>query len=248
MEQADLFRRRNLPHWDRPDAVYFVTSCLEGSIPASGLLEIYRLREELKRRPKPKGQTEAQWKVALWKQQFVAVEKWLDVSPANRALAEPRLAQSVENSVFHFAGQRYDLLAYVVMPSHLHWVFWPLPQWVMTLPAKVKSARQLITYSLKRFTANECNRLRRTRGTFWQVESYDHWVRDAEELERIIHYVEWNPVKAGLVTAPEEWRFSSAALRAEMGIPLGLPLLRVPSPARGSAEEGGSANPSGSES
>ena len=35
-------------------------------------------------------------------------------------------------------------------------------------------------------------------GQFWQHESYDHWTRDLVELERIIRYIEENPVKAGL--------------------------------------------------
>ncbi|MFM8415396.1 MAG: hypothetical protein ACKOCX_11815 [Planctomycetota bacterium] len=36
-------------------------------------------------------------------------------------------------------------------------------------------------------------------------------VRDEEELERIVRYVEYNQVRAGLCGRPEEWDFSSAA-------------------------------------
>ena len=45
---------------------------------------------------------------------------------------------------------------------------------------------------------------------FWQDESYDHLVRDDEEFQRIVRYIEWNPVKAGFVTCPEEFPWSSA--------------------------------------
>jgi len=45
---------------------------------------------------------------------------------------------------------------------------------------------------------------------FWQDESYDHLVRSDAELERIREYIESNPVKAGLVAAPESWQWSSA--------------------------------------
>ena len=38
----EIVRRRHLPHWDVPGAAYFVTTCLDGSIPARGLLEIAR--------------------------------------------------------------------------------------------------------------------------------------------------------------------------------------------------------------
>ena len=45
---------------------------------------------------------------------------------------------------------------------------------------------------------------------FWQDESYDHWVRGPHEFEKIIRYIEWNPVAAGLVKDAEAWRWSSA--------------------------------------
>jgi type I restriction enzyme R subunit len=43
----EQFRRRRLPHLDQPGALYFVTTCLEGSIPASGLKDIYDYRKPL---------------------------------------------------------------------------------------------------------------------------------------------------------------------------------------------------------
>ena len=45
---------------------------------------------------------------------------------------------------------------------------------------------------------------------FWQEESFDHWLRSAEELREAIDYVEGNPVKAGLVETKEQWAWSSA--------------------------------------
>jgi type I restriction enzyme R subunit len=128
--------------------------------------------------------------------------------------------------MFHFAGERYDLWAYVVMPSHLHWLFHPLVEWVKTLPDDGRTPRQRITYSLNRFTATACNRILKVKGAFWQTESYDHWVRDVDSLERIIRYIEGNPVKAHLVEHPEEWRFSSAKARQLTGMEWGFPLRR----------------------
>jgi hypothetical protein len=43
--------------------------------------------------------------------------------------------------------------------------------------------------------------------------SYDHWVRDERELERIAAYIENNPVQAGLATRPEDYAWSSARER-----------------------------------
>jgi hypothetical protein len=96
---------------------------------------------------------------------------------------------------------------------------------VSTVPAN-RSPRQQIQHSVNRHTSLECNRLRGATGAFWQRESYDHWVRDADELERIIHYVEANPVKAGLIDASENWPFSSAHDRKLAGLAFGEPLVR----------------------
>ena len=71
---------------------------------------------------------------------------------------------------------------------------------------------------VKGYTAREANRmLKRTGEQFWQQESFDHWPRDDHEFFRIIQYIENNPVKAGLVRSPEEWKWSSAAERKRRG-------------------------------
>jgi hypothetical protein len=65
---------------------------------------------------------------------------------------------------------------------------------------------------IKGSTAREANRiLGRTGMRFWQEESFDHWIRNAEETRRVRTYIEGNPVAAGLVQKPEEWTWSSAA-------------------------------------
>ena len=66
-----------------------------------------------------------------------------------------------------------------------------------------------IMHSLKGYTAGEANKVLKRSGQLWQHESYDHWVRDDEELERIVDYIAHNPVKAKLVEEPHQWFFSS---------------------------------------
>ena len=60
--------------------------------------------------------------------------------------------------------------------------------------------------SIKRYSAREINRLVKRSGSLWQAESYDHVVRDEDELLRIIQYVMNNPVKAGLVEDWKDWK------------------------------------------
>ena len=93
-----------------------------------------------------------------------------------------------------------EIGSFVVMSNHVHLLMKPVApagqcmQWI-----KGVSARK----------ANEI--LGRTKQPFWQKESYDHWVRSSDEYRRISTYIEWNPIRAGLVTAPELWPWSSAA-------------------------------------
>ena len=94
----------------------------------------------------------------------------------------------------------YTLAAFCVMPNHVHVVLEPLA------PAP------RITKSIKGLTARAANQiLNRTGVPFWMDESYDRWVRDAEERNKIVRYTERNPVAAGLVERVEDWPWSSAA-------------------------------------
>ena len=65
-----------------------------------------------------------------------------------------------------------------------------------------------IMESLKGYTARKCNKALHRSGAFWQTESYDHVVRDGTEFDRIVNYVLNNPVKAGLVSEWQQWKWS----------------------------------------
>ncbi len=88
------------------------------------------------------------------------------------------------------------------MPNHVHLLFTPLER-----PDGTYFSLARIMHSLKRYTAREANKALRRTGQFWQHESYDHFVRDAAEHERIVRYILNNPVSAGLVNHWEEWQW-----------------------------------------
>lgn len=117
-------------------------------------------------------------------------------------LTDDRIARIVASALkFGELNLRlYDLDAWVIMPNHVHIVVLP------TAPL----AR--ITKSLKGFTAKQANAILGRTGPFWQYESYDHWIRDRYHFRSAIRYVELNPVKAGFVDRPEDWRWSSASV------------------------------------
>jgi putative transposase len=140
---------------------------------------------------------------------FAEMDKVLDQASSGPTwLKIPEIAQCVEDAI-KFGDRQlslYTLIAYVIMSNHVHIVVQPKG----TLPR--------ITKSIKGFTARKCNEiLGRTGERFWQDESYDHWARNDRELQKIITYVEKNPVRAGLVTSLEDWPWSSGSTKYNTG-------------------------------
>ena len=191
-----------LPHLKHEGTSYFVTFRLNGTLPKDVLLRFKVEREAIT------AQALAAKRPLTWHEQdelfrwySVRVDKYLDAGHGDCWLARPEIADLVAGAMqFHF-GERFDLHAWVVMPNHVHAVLRPKPDWTFSKMLK----------SWKGFTAREANRLlKRTGTTFWQVESFDHLVRDDDDLHRCCYYTTMNPVNAGLCERPEDWKWSSA--------------------------------------
>jgi putative transposase len=132
---------------------------------------------------------------------FVAMDQILDRADAGPLhLRRPDIAQFlVDAMLYRQIFLNFELHAYVVMANHVHALITP--------HVEVSALMQ----SLKKYTARKANQLLGLTGQpFWQDESYDRLVRDESEFRRIVDYIELNPVKAGLVTTPEAFRWSSA--------------------------------------
>ena len=201
-----LFYRRHLPHLQPPGATLFIAFRLAGSIPAEVLQQLRaeadRVEAILARISDPKERTER-----AYLEQRRLFGKWdtaLDTAQSGPFwLRDSRVAGLVAESMHHRDGWVYDLVAYCIMPNHVHVVYTPLPKEDGTY-----HAMSAIMHSLKLYTASESNLLLGREGQFWQHENYDHVVRDEAELRRIIWYVLNNPVKAGLVECWEDWKWS----------------------------------------
>ena len=92
------------------------------------------------------------------------------------------------DALAHFDGDRYDLLAWCIMPNHVHAVLRP------------KAGHELpdILHSLKSFTSKKANKILNRTGEFWQAEYYDHLVRNEDDFRKQVEYTLENPAKAGL--------------------------------------------------
>jgi REP element-mobilizing transposase RayT len=199
---SGLHSRGVLPHLKKEGASYFVTFRLAGTLPKDVLLRFKAERETIV------AQAEAARRPPTWQEQeelfrwySMRVDNYLDAGHGDCHLGRPEVADLVAGAIQFHANERFDLHAWVVMPNHVHAVLHPRPDWALSEILK----------SWKGFSAREANRvLKRTGTTFWQVESFDHVVRDDNDLHRCCLYTTMNPVNARLCKQPEDWKWSSA--------------------------------------
>jgi Rad3-related DNA helicase/REP element-mobilizing transposase RayT len=184
-----------LPHWRDADAIYAVTFRLEDSVPSFVLKAWETERAEILATSRKGERTltphEERRLADLFSEK---VESFLDTGAGACSLRNPDVAQVVASALAHFNGVRYRLLAWCIMPNHVHAVVQP------------KSGFELsdILHSWKSFTGNKANELLGRSGPFWCVEYYDHLIRDPEDLEHSVEYAWSNPEKSGIRDWP--WR------------------------------------------
>lgn len=183
--------RGYLPHFDVPGLVQFITFRLKDSVPSP---VIARWKEELRITEITKADDPA---MAELRKRIAHYE---DQGHGACQLRNARIAEMVQQALLHFDGERYRLLAWCVMPNHVHVLVecmegWPLAD---------------VVHSWKSYTAKEANRALGREGRFWEPEYFDRFIRNEEHFRRTVAYIENNPIIAGLCSHSGDWPFSSA--------------------------------------
>lgn len=180
--------RGYLPHFDRPGILQFITFHLADSLPHSALERI----EDEQRRGNAKRRLD--------------YENALDKGIGACWLNIPEVAQVIEAALFYFHGERYELIAWVIMPNHVH------------VLVEIREGYPLssIVHSWKSFTSKRAKEILRMKGdevgkSFWYKDYYDRFIRDEKHFNACFDYIHNNPIKAGLVDRPEDWPWSSAS-------------------------------------
>jgi REP element-mobilizing transposase RayT len=187
-----LFYRQRLPHWEKFGCPIFDTLHLHGALPQEVVIALRNERNTLLRSHTPE---------QVVRTQFARVEKYLDAYCEVRYLDDARAAYAVTRVLMEGVRRKdYVLSSFVVMPSHIHYLFSP----------QGKQNLKTIRTAVKRLTSRAINGVHKRSGRVWMGEGFDHWIRDAQEYESVLHYIEANPVKARLVASPEQWPWSSA--------------------------------------
>jgi putative transposase len=185
MKHKEWHSRGYLPHFDQPGLVQAVTYRLWDALPAHVVEQLAAESNTL---------SDAKKRARL--------EEYLNAGYGDCYLQQARIAQIVEGNWFHFDGKRYILIAWVIMPNHVHVCFEQLPGFPL----------DRIIHSWKSYTATEANKILKRDGKFWFHDYFDRYVRDERHFANVVRYIHENPVKAGLVEKATDWRFSSARI------------------------------------
>ena len=177
--------RGYLPHFDQPDLVQSITFRLADALPAHVIESLSQDKEKL---------------ADLEKRQ--RIEEYMDTGHGECYLRDLRIGQLVEDALLYFDKDRYRLLAWVVMPNHVH---------VLIEIIHGHPLHKIIS-SWKSFTAHKANKLLGRSGQFWFQDYFDRYIRNERHFYNVVRYIHENPVKAGLVAKAVDWPFSSAKL------------------------------------
>jgi putative transposase len=141
--------RGYLPHFDSPETVQFVTFRLADSLPKA-VIGGLRLQDEVLQR----------------------LDHELDTGLGACWLRRPEVASLVEGALLHFDRERYRLLAWCLMPNHVHVV-------IEMLDGHSLSE---IVGTWKSFTAKRANAQLGRSGSFWHADYFDRYMRDEGHL------------------------------------------------------------------
>jgi REP element-mobilizing transposase RayT len=186
------YDRGYIPHFDGGQVSQFLTFRLFDSLPESVIQDWREKTSRLGEGGK-----------AIFRKN---VENYLDKGSGSCFLRDERVAKLTEDSLLFHHTRKYDLVAWVIMPNHIHFLATPLEN----------AELSAIAHSIKSYTAHEANKVLGRQGQFWQHEPFDRYIRNRKHFVSVIRYIENNPVRAGLCARPQDWRFSSAFHKAKL--------------------------------
>jgi len=142
------------------------------------------------------------------KQERIQIEKHLDKSYGSCVLAKPAIAKIVVDNWCWFDGKKYELMAFVVMPNHVHLLIRIFEG--ISLSTVVHSWKSYTAKMIKKYLLDTGEQF--SLSTIWQQDYWDRFIRDEQHFFRAVEYIHQNPVKVGLCRTADRWLWSSASL------------------------------------
>jgi REP element-mobilizing transposase RayT len=208
--EVRIRRRGRLPHWEKDSGLYFITFHLADSLPRQ-VVERIKERHRILSCGKHSGAHLLPCQQVIVANHSPAkIEEYFDRGAGACSLRDPRMGALVANALGFWNGKRYRLVAWCVMPNHVHVICRLLPGHELSV----------VLQSWKSYTARMSNRILGRSGPFWQREYYDRLIRNESEFERAVRYVVSNPERAGLTNWKWVWSAGEDA-RATAGLETG---------------------------
>jgi REP element-mobilizing transposase RayT len=186
--EVHIRNRGRLPHWEKEEGLYFITFHLADSLPRTALAKIAERRHILLSAKQKNANLLPEQKALLAAYSHARMEEYFDLGAGSCPFLDMRIAGTMAAALRFREGTHYRLLAWCVMPNHVHVV-------VKLFPGRELAA---VVKAWKNFSAKAANQALGRKGRFWQREYYDHMIRNEGELDRAIRYILENPSKAGL--------------------------------------------------
>ena len=185
----DYHCRNYLPHIERRRC-QMITFRLHDSVPAS-VVQQWKERIET---DKKVTDDEASRRL------LVLIDNYEDAGYGSCLLREGRVANIVKEALQYFDEDRYRLLAWCIMPNHVHVLIEQLSDVSLSV----------ILHSWRSYTSKKINKMLCRTGKVWMPEYFDRYIRDSRHFDTAVRYILNNPVKAGLCTLPSQFQWSSA--------------------------------------
>jgi putative transposase len=100
------------------------------------------------------------------------------------------------------ASHPYSMLAYVVLPDHLH-CMWALPDQDADFSLRWALVKRRCSAQVCAISPSMRNR------PMWQPRFWEHHVRDERDFTRHLDYIHYNPVRHGYAASARDWPWSS---------------------------------------
>ena len=214
--------------------IFFVTLRLRDALPASfgQNLRLQYYTHQVKFAPFP---DRAARLVQVRKRLFARFDEALDLEKYGQSyLRLPAAAQLVVEEIQRHNGSAYRLLAYSILPNHVHLLFeMPhVPPGAISLDelesydfqplrdviADIRNNTELTLKKILRHSGEHLDpgafQMRNPKGkmkisgNLWHEQHFDFCVNNAGEYEKIVRYIRQNPAKAAWVKSGETWPFS----------------------------------------
>ena len=134
------------------------------------------------------------------------IDQYLDAGYGCCALVNTEMAEVMRESLLRFNGERYDLIAWCIMPNHIH----VLMKSKLSLAKIVQSWRSYTgRWAMKHNEELDLGIPDKAK-RFWMRDYWDRFIRSEKHYYTVIGYIHQNPVEAGLCDKVKDWKMSSA--------------------------------------